>query len=116
MFDVPNIAKRSEPQNVLTIMSVGCVNTKHVWNEMRMFGASKSDNAMKPFKLSEYIKNMDKKVVTRDGREVLIRSIDFPSRHYKVLGFIGVVLYGWDENGKYIHDRDGNENDLFFVD
>ena len=32
-------------------MSVGCVNTKHVWNEMRMLGASKSDKPMK-YKIS----------------------------------------------------------------
>lgn len=68
---------------------------------------------MKQFDLKEYLKDPNKKVVTRDGRNVRIICTDHDNIIYPVVG----EIKGYDfpfyfsENG-YSMDKD--ENDLFF--
>lgn len=43
---------------------------------------------MKPFNLDEYLKNPERKVVTRDGRDVRILCTDFNNEKYPIVGEI----------------------------
>ena len=72
---------------------------------------------MKPFNLEEYFKNPERKVVTRDGRNVRIRCTDVKREYYPVLALVdngdyeSSVLY--TENGEYSFGEE-RSLDLFF--
>ena len=73
---------------------------------------------MKPFNLEEYLKNPERKVVTRDGRNVRIRCTDVKREYYPVLALVdngdyeSSVLY--TENGEYSFGEE-RSLDLFFA-
>ena len=74
---------------------------------------------MKPFNLEEYLKNPEKKVVTRDGRKVRIICTDAKT-HYPVIALAESTdgtteqLLSFIKNGKYFDNR-SNVEDLFFA-
>ncbi len=45
---------------------------------------------MKPFNLEEYLKNPNREIVTRDGRNVKIICTNFDSEKYPIIGEIKV--------------------------
>ena len=71
---------------------------------------------MKPFSLEEYLKNPDREVVTRDGKNVRIICTDFDNPNYPVIGEIKGNKWpcSFTTNGLLIK---GNEHldDLFFA-
>lgn len=73
---------------------------------------------MKQFSLNEYLKNPNKKTVTRDGRSVRIICTDRDMENYPVVGLVKddyeecVVTY--NENGHTIKSEN-TEFDLFFA-
>ena len=75
---------------------------------------------MKPFSLEEYLKNPEKKVVSRDGRSVKIICTDRKNINHPIVALIenklteaeGVLCY--TEEGK-IFNQVSNDADLFFV-
>lgn len=72
---------------------------------------------MKPFSLEEYLKNPDREVVTRDGRNVRIICTDFDNPDYPVVGEI--KGYKWPlsfaTNGLLIKAGVEQSSDLFFA-
>ena len=70
--------------------------------------------SMKKFNLDEYLKNPTKKVVTRDGRPVIVISVDIKSVPNIVIGQIKdddkILNYKWEDDGTCIsaEDRLGN--------
>lgn len=73
---------------------------------------------MKPFNLEEYLKNPDKKVITKDGRNARIVCTDSKRVYYPILALIdnrifeGSILY--TKNGEYILGEESSP-DLFFA-
>ena len=71
---------------------------------------------MKPFNLKEYLKNPNRKVVTRDGVEVRIICTDF-DREYPIVGAIKEHTFPtlFTEKGCYNSDGTSSPCDLFFA-
>ena len=72
---------------------------------------------MKPFSLKEYLKNTNRKVVTRDGRNVKIICTNFDSEKYPIIGEIKGYGYPaiYDEEGLAPCSDYDNSTDLFFA-
>ena len=72
---------------------------------------------MKPFNLEEYLKTPNRKVVTRDGRDVRIICTDYDNISYPIVG----AIKGYDfpfcfsEDGYVVCSKCNNANDLFFA-
>ena len=80
---------------------------------------SKKTNNMKQFNLEEYLKDPNKKVVTRDGRNVRIICTDRKGTEYSVVALctmsnVSEDCYFYFPNGKMYLSSDSN-NDLFFA-
>ena len=70
---------------------------------------------MKPFNLKEYLKNPEKKVITRDGRNVTIHCTNYNSNFPIVAEIEGAHLSdSFNKEGKFYQISD-SENDLFFA-
>ena len=70
---------------------------------------------MKPFNLKEYLKNPERKVVTRDGRNVTIHCTNYNSNFPIVAEIEGAHLSdSFNKEGKFYQISD-SENDLFFA-
>ena len=73
---------------------------------------------MKPFSLEEYLKNPERKVVTRDGRSVRIKCTDRKSNYYPIIALIDLGdledFYAFSKNGEGCIGVT-NKFDLFFV-
>ena len=80
---------------------------------------------MKQFYLEEYLKNPDRKIVTRDNRPAKIictdRKFEFLNAQYPVMALIkgfdndsNEISFGFTSDGKKIYGFDDN-TDLFFV-
>ena len=71
---------------------------------------------MKPFNLKEYLKNPNRKIVTRDGVAVRIICTDF-DREYPIVGAIKehTFLTLFTEKGCYNSDGTSSPCDLFFA-
>ena len=72
---------------------------------------------MKQFNLEEYLKNPNRKVVTRDGRDVRIICTDHDNISYPIVG----AIKGYDfpfcfsEDGYVVGSKCTDANDLFFA-
>ena len=72
---------------------------------------------MKPFSLEEYLKNPDRKIVTRDGKSVRIICTDFHNINYPII----IEVEGLDEplpatrEGRHISLAVEDRFDLFFA-
>ena len=72
---------------------------------------------MKQFNLEEYLKNSNRKVVTRDGRDVRIICTDHDNISYPIVG----AIKGYDfpfcfsEDGYVVGSKCTDANDLFFA-
>ena len=71
---------------------------------------------MKPFNLKEYLKNPNRKIVTRDGVAVRIICTDF-DREYPIVGAIKEHAYPtlFTEKGCYNSNGTSSPCDLFFA-
>lgn len=74
---------------------------------------------MKQFSLEEYLKNPDRKVVTRNGNSVRIICTD-RNANYPIVGLVkgynGLErIESFNIDGKYSSDSSLKEKDLFFV-
>ena len=70
---------------------------------------------MKPFNLKEYLKNPERKVVTRDGRNVTIHCTNYNSNFPIVAEIEDAHLSdSFNKEGKFYHISN-SENDLFFA-
>ena len=71
---------------------------------------------MKPFNLKEYLKNPNRKIVTRDGVAVRIICTDF-DREYPIVGAIKEHTFPtlFTEKGCYNSDGTSSPCDLFFA-
>ena len=73
---------------------------------------------MKPFSLEEYLKNPERKVVTRDGRSVRIKCTDRKSNYYPIIALIDLGdledLHAFSKNGESCIGIKSTF-DLFFV-
>ena len=74
---------------------------------------------MKPFNLEEYLKNPEKKVVTRDGRNAIRLLYTNAKGDYPIIVLIertdgSEYALSYTKDGKYIKGTTDN-NDLFFV-
>lgn len=76
---------------------------------------------MKPFSLEEYLKNPDRKVVTRDGRKVTRFLCTDAKTNFPIIALIEVTpgstdetLCTYNEDGRYFIDET-SPNDLFFA-
>ena len=75
---------------------------------------------MKPFDLEEYIKNPNRKVVTREGRPVRIVCTDFGNEFYPIIGELQDEKEPYPrtftDKGKYLKGISKDDDlDLFFV-
>ena len=74
---------------------------------------------MKQFSLEEYLKNPNRKVITRDGKEARIVCIDKKGR-YPIIGLCQVLddddeeIHSYTKSGKLFMTIDSND-DLFFA-
>ena len=73
---------------------------------------------MRPFNLKEYLKNPERKVVTRDGRSVRIKCTDRKSNYYPIIALIDQgdleEIHSFSKNGEgWIESK--TQFDLFFV-
>lgn len=75
---------------------------------------------MKPFNLDEYLKNPDRKVITRDGRKVRRILCTDARGEYPVVALVEHYdntsdnAYSYTKDGSYYHNAQGDE-DLFFA-
>ena len=71
---------------------------------------------MKPFNLDEYLKNPNKKVVTRDGKAVRIICTDFNNKSYPIIGEVQdcVDPRSFTEEGRCFGLSADSDKDLFF--
>ena len=71
---------------------------------------------MKQFNLEEYLKNPERKVVTRDGRSVKIHCTNYIGAQHIIAQVEGHdYSTSFYEDGKYTRDRDDSHLDLFFA-
>ena len=72
---------------------------------------------MKQFSLEEYLKNPNREIVTRDGRNVKIICTNFDSEKYPIIGEIKGYGYPaiYDEGGCAPCSDYDNSTDLFFA-
>lgn len=72
---------------------------------------------MKPFNLDEYLKNPDRRVITRDGRSARIICADFNNKNYPVIveveGIEGPVSV--TREGRHMSSSIVNNLDIFFA-
>lgn len=73
---------------------------------------------MKQFDLQEYLKNPDKKIITRDGRSVRIICTDRKSDNFPIVGLVKGIqqenIGGYTKDGEYSHGIESS-CDLFFA-
>lgn len=73
---------------------------------------------MKKFTLEEYLKNPDKKVITKDGRNARIVCTDSKRVYYPILALIDNRIFEspifYTKNGEYILGEESSP-DLFFA-
>ena len=73
---------------------------------------------MKQFNLEEYLKNPERKIVTRDGKDVRIICTDVKRSSYPVLALVDNGCYEssvfYTKNGEYFLGEE-NSSDLFFA-
>ena len=73
---------------------------------------------MKPFNLEEYLKNPERKVITRDGKNVRIKCTDAKREYYPVLALVDKGCYEtsvfYTKNGECFLGQK-NYYDLFFA-
>lgn len=75
---------------------------------------------MKPFNLDEYLKNPDRKVITRDGRKVRRILCTDARGEYPIVALVEHYdntsdnVYSYTKDGRYYHNAQGDE-DLFFA-
>ena len=70
---------------------------------------------MKTFNLDEYLKNPDRKVITRDGRNVTIHCTNYNSNFPIIAEIEGAHSSdSFNKEGKFYQISD-SENDLFFA-
>ena len=77
---------------------------------------------MKPFSLEEHLKNPERKIVTRDGKNVKIIGTDVKGEYPIVAaveienenGFTEEVVKSYAKDGRYLKGET-NEKDLFFA-
>ena len=74
---------------------------------------------MKQFDLEEYLKNPERKVVTRDGKDVRIICTDRVAEDYTLLALVMTGnqedLYSYTANGQFCTVDTNNVLDLFFA-
>ena len=76
---------------------------------------------MKQFNLEEYLKNPERKVVTRDGRKVTRFLCTDAKNNYPIVAMIETFdgsieqLRNYTKNGYFCADESDNELDLFFA-
>ena len=71
---------------------------------------------MKQFNLEEYLKNPNKKVVTRDGRDVRIICTDFDNPNFPVIGEVKGSEWPCNFTTKGMFNRyEVDDSDLFFA-
>ena len=71
---------------------------------------------MKQFNLEEYLRNPSKKVITRDGRSVIIRCANYTSEQFIIAEIEGINYSElFTKDGKYHNSNGESSNDLFFV-
>ena len=72
---------------------------------------------MKPFDLKEYLKNPERKVVTRDGRAVKIYCTNYCSPNFPIVAQIEDRNFSeiFTIDGHYSRDKQESRNDLFFA-
>ena len=72
---------------------------------------------MKPFNLKEYIKNPNRKIVTRDGKKVRIICTDFNNPDFPVIGEVEGYIWpsSFTKSGLFIKGYEEHPNDLFFA-
>ena len=72
---------------------------------------------MKQFNLEEYLKNPERKVVTRDGRNVRIICTDHDNISYPIVGAIKSYDFPFcfSEDGYVVGSKCNDANDLFFA-
>lgn len=72
---------------------------------------------MKPFNLTEYLKDPSKEVITRDGRAVKIHCTNYCSSNFPIVA----EIEGWNysdfftREGHYDNSNKESPNDLFFA-
>lgn len=73
---------------------------------------------MKKFTLEEYLKNPDKKIVTRDGRNARIRCTDVKRAYFPILALVDNGVFeapiSYTKNGEYMMGEESCQ-DLFFA-
>lgn len=73
---------------------------------------------MKEFSLEEYLKNPDRKIVTRTGKNARIRCIDVKNELYPILALVDIGDYEsptlYTADGEYILGQE-RDFDLFFA-
>ena len=77
---------------------------------------------MKPFNLEEYLANPNRKIITRDGKNVKIIGTDVKGKYPIVAaveienenGFTEEVVKSYTKDGRYLKGET-NEKDLFFA-
>ena len=72
---------------------------------------------MKQFSLEEYLKNPNRKIVTRDGRKVRIICTDFNNPDFPVIGEVEGYIWpsSFTKSGLFIKGYEEHLNDLFFA-
>ena len=72
---------------------------------------------MKRFSLEEYLKNPNRKIVTRDGRKVRIICTDFNNPDFPVIGEVEGYIWpsSFTKSGLFIKGYEEHLNDLFFA-
>lgn len=74
---------------------------------------------MKPFSIEEYLKNPDRKVITRDGKPARIICTDFKNGDYPIIAAIlsqnTEVLSTYTKEGSYDVFGEEKTSDLFFT-
>lgn len=74
---------------------------------------------MKPFNLEEYLDEPSRRLVTREGGESRIRSVDIENVQYPITAIVDMGLYVSESfytgRGKFFDDEHKSRFDLFFV-
>ena len=74
---------------------------------------------MKPFNLEEYLDEPSRRLITREGGESRIRSVDIENVQYPIMAIVDMGLYVsesfYTNRGKFFDDEHKSRFDLFFV-